>query len=785
MKEYLSRCVRTGGRVLAVAVVVASLVTSRAAGAQTPGTVEGTVVEAQTGAPVAEANVIIEGSGRGATTDESGRYRIVGVPAGEHRVSAQRIGHKKQTKSVTVGAGIENRIDFKLDQAAAIVAPVVVSMTREMQRRADASATIEVLDGAEIRRTRASHPAGIMNRVPGVHVADLTGEGHSTAIRQPISTKPLYLYLEDGIPTRSTGFFNHNALYEVNIPQAGGIEVLKGPGTALYGSDAVGGIVNVLTRPTPNTPTAEISAEGGEHGYRRANLTAGGRYGSQGLRFDLNLTHGDGWKQGSPFDRKSGTIRWESALGSITTKTVVTGSRISQFDVPALSTAQFDTVPRLNKAPIAYRRVDALRFSSVIEKEGKSTLWSLTPYARHNTMELLPNWQLSFDPQVWDTRNNSVGALGRVRFDFAPMRTRVILGTDVDYSPGSFKADGITTQRTGPGNVIWSSYTVTAAHYDYDVTYKSVAPYIHAETSPVSRLRLDAGLRYDYSGYDYETRLAPLATGSHRIPANTSVDYSHLSPKLGASLELAPEVNVFASYRHGFRTPSQSQLFQQNSAANTVDLEPVKVDSYEAGVRGHVASRLLYQISVYTMKMTDDILTFITPANTREAVNAGATRHKGIEIGLGVALLKDLRLDAAYSNSSQRYVEWVPREATDPAQRVDYSGNLIETAPHTLGNLLLTYSPSLLGGGRVAVEWTSLGRYATNPENTNFYGGYRVMNLHFNAMPVKNAEVFARLINLTDRKYGEVVTYDAFQREQFTPGAPRSVFAGLRYSWQR
>jgi outer membrane cobalamin receptor len=90
-----------------------------------------------------------------------------------------------------------------------------------------------------------------MNRLAGVHVSELSGEGHSMAIRQPITTKPMYLFLEDGIPTRATGFFNHNALYEVNIPQSGGIEVLKGPGTAMYGSDAIGGVVNVLTRAAP------------------------------------------------------------------------------------------------------------------------------------------------------------------------------------------------------------------------------------------------------------------------------------------------------------------------------------------------------------------------------------------------------------------------------------------------------------------------------------------------------------------------------------------------------
>ena len=93
-------------------------------------------------------------------------------------------------------------LELALREAAVVVAPVVVSATREEQKRAEGTSTIEVLDGAEIRRTRAAHPAQLMNRLAGVHVSELAGEGHSTAIRQPISTKPLYLYLEDGIPTR-------------------------------------------------------------------------------------------------------------------------------------------------------------------------------------------------------------------------------------------------------------------------------------------------------------------------------------------------------------------------------------------------------------------------------------------------------------------------------------------------------------------------------------------------------------------------------------------------------
>src|SRR5690606_31240150 len=138
----------------------------------------------------------------------------------------------------------------------------------------------------------------------------------------------------------------------------------------------------------------------------------------------------------------------------------------------------------------------------------------------------------------------------------------------------------------------YDTYTPAELQYDYDVTYDAIAPYAHVEASPVARLRVDAGLRLDLSAYDYKTKLEPLATGQFRRPASTRVSYAHLSPKLGAVYEFTPTFALYGSWRHGFRAPSQGQLFQQNSAANTVDLDPVKVDSYELGVRGTVGARL-------------------------------------------------------------------------------------------------------------------------------------------------------------------------------------------------
>jgi outer membrane receptor protein involved in Fe transport len=756
------------------------------------GVVSGRVLSAAGGAPLADVTVRVDGTTRGALTDAEGRFRIGAVPAGARTLVAQRIGHGTLRQEVTVPAGDSVVVTLRLAEEAVVIAPTVVSASRERQRRADASATIDVLDGAELRAARPSHPADVMNRLAGVHVSVLSGEGHSMAIRQPITTKPVYLYLEDGVPTRSTGFFNHNALYEVNIPQSAGVEVLKGPGTALYGSDAIGGVVNVLTRPAPATPSAEVSVEGGAFGYGRLLASGGFTHGQNGLRADLNLTRSDNWKDDAPFTRRSGTLRWDHfTAGGLTMRTVLTGTDVHQQDVPAISPAQFEAERALNRAPIAFRKVQALRASSALELERGSTLWSVTPYARYDVLDLLPSWQLSYDPQVWDTQNSSVGLLAKVRRDFAPVRTRLIAGADVDYSPGSFTAVQAVTTAQGADR-IYASYTPGETHYDYDVTYRQLSPYAQLELSPTSRLRLDAGLRYDMSGYAYDNNLSPLATGAHRRPASTTVSYRHLSPKLGLTFDVGGGASLFASYRHGFRAPSQNQLFQQNSADNTVELEPVKVNSYEAGVRGQLGPRAVFQLSAYDMRITDDILTFITAENQRVASNAGQTRHRGIEGSVGVAVTPQLRLDASYSVASQRYTEWTP-QAAQPASggaaakpEVTYSGNLIEAAPRDLGNVLLTYRAPALRGGRVALEWSHTGRYAMDPGNTHYYGGYELLNAYLDVdVPRYGVELFARGVNLLGRSYAELASWDAFQQTQLTPGAPRAIYAGVKYAWSR
>lgn len=669
---------------------------------------------------------------------------------------------------------VENNSATTLDEVSVIG-------TREAQSINETALSIGVVKKQDIETIKPAHPSEIMERIPGVHVNVTGGEGHMTAIRQPITTNAVYLYLEDGIPTRSTGFFNHNALYEINVPQSDRIEVLKGPGSALYGSDAIGGVINVETKPSPLNSEANVSFEIGDFGWKRLLLGSGNTKGDDGYHASVNLTHTDGWRDSTEYDRQSATVRWDRMLESgATLKTVLSSSSIDQQTAGSsrISENDYYNNPTINYTPISYRKVSALRLSTAYEKESSDSLLSITPYVRSNSMELLPNWSLSYDPVVYETKNDSLGVLLKYRQDYKPNRTRLVMGLDIDYSPGGRVEQQISATKVGN---IYTSYTSGSTLYNYDATFSSLSPYAHLEFSPSDNLRITTGLRYDAMSYEYDNKLTELTTGSHRRPADTTVDFNRLSPKIGMTYKFTPAMSGFISYRQAFRAPSEGQLFRQGQAINTVNLKPIKVESIEFGLRSK-SEKSHYNISFYSMTKKDDILTYRHPDNTRETMNAGETLHQGLEVGVGTKLLDTMMLDIAASYAKHTYEVWQPRST------VIYSGNEMESAPRLILNTRLNYKPTALNGGKVEFEWVKLGEYWIDPDNTNKYSGHDIFNLRFNYFSSKKIEWYARLMNVADKRYATAAKYSpaAFgnpEKFEYSPGMPRTAYVGMKYNF--
>jgi outer membrane receptor protein involved in Fe transport len=738
--------------------------------AQATGTVEGRV-RSLSGEPLVGVVVTIDSLDRHTRTGGDGRYRLDGVPVGRHRVQARAIGYRPVVLAVTVRDGQSAAAEFSLAEAAVVLDAVTV-VTGASRPLNEVPAAVGTVGREELSRGRPAHPSEVMNQVAGVWVNVSGGEGHMAAIRQPMTTEPVYLYLENGVPTRSTGFFNHNALYEINLPLAEGVEVLKGPGTALYGSDAIGGVVNVRTRPPSVRREATLMAEAGPYGWARLLASASNTYGAHGLRADLNLTRTSGWRAGTDYNRQSATVRWDVAGPRTRVNTLLSGSRIDQATAgsSAISEADYLTNPTANYTPISARFVEALRLSVAVDHRTDGGELSVTPYARYNRMELLPNWTLTFDPQRSDSRNFSVGVLARYRHALPPLRAEAVVGIDLDLSPGSRAERALAVTRDGP---VFTSYTVGALNYDYDVTYRGASPYAQVEVHPVSALRLTAGLRYDWMGYGYSNRLDVVQTGAHRRPADTTLSFAHLSPTVGATIMAAPELTVFASYRRGFRVPSEGQIFRQGRAVNTVGLAPVKADSWEAGLRGVVAGLAQYDLAAYAMTKRDDILSLTNPDGSTVTTNAGRTSHRGIEAQLSIRLPAGFLLAVAGSYARHRYQDWQPRAD------LSFNGREIENAPDIVGSVRARYAGPLLGGGDLTAEIMRVGRYWMDPDNTTAYPGHTLLHLRGSYVLFQRVAAYARLHNVTSARYAERASFTQARGAEFAPGMPRTLYAGL------
>lgn len=688
------------------------------------------------------------------------------------------------------------------------LAEVVITATREPELLKETPASIGVIAPESLKLTAPTHPQQILSQVPGVGVSVTNGEGHTTAIRQPFTTSPLYLFLEDGIGVRPTGFFNHNSLYELNIPMAGGVEVTRGPGSALYGSDAIGGIVNVLTRGSGPTPEASLSSEVGSFGWWRVLGSVGSgdqRFGA--LHGDLNLTHTDGWRDRTAYDRQSGNFRWDWRLNEDTRIKTIAGFTHIDQETGANSPLPWDLYrnqPKTNFFSPAYRKVEAFRLSSAFERTVGDGLLSLTPYFRNNLMDLNGSYNFSSDPRIEKTESQSYGLLAKWRQDFPEFkRARIILGIDLENSPGNRQETALNLTKTGSGAYTnYTGYSLGRRIYDYDVTFQSASPYMHTEISPIEKLRVTAGARYDVLGYDFQNNLQGRTSQNganyYGQADSTSKSFTRLSPKVGATYELTPNSSVYASYNQGFRIPSESQLFRagsntnrtnaQSRADNALLLKPIKADQFEVGTRGRVWE-IDYSLAAYELIKRDDLVSQKDPAtNASISQNAGKTESRGIELSLGRALVKTLRLDTSLSYANHEYKEWKGKDSSGNA--FDYAGNQMAAAPHFMGNTRLTWTPTEAISAQL--EWIRIGSYFLQDSNTGTtvgvdkgvsrYGGYDLFNFRSSYALCKNASVFARVMNIADKRYADSASVSS-NTAVYAPGLPRTFYAGLEVKW--
>src|SRR5690606_12003525 len=181
----------------------------------------------------------------------------------------------------------------------------VLSANRgEGAKRYEAPVAISTITSRTIQSTKPTRADELLNKISGVNMVSLGNEQHQMSIRQPMTTKGLFLYLQDGIPIRTTGLYNHNALLEMNMAETKSIEVKKGPASSLYGSEDIGGVVNFISAAPTAVPVLKFSVQGNNIGYRRTDLVSSISSGKWGfLLSGYYATRSNGYLEYSDFQK--------------------------------------------------------------------------------------------------------------------------------------------------------------------------------------------------------------------------------------------------------------------------------------------------------------------------------------------------------------------------------------------------------------------------------------------------------------------------------------------------
>ncbi len=672
---------------------------------------------------------------------------------------------------VTAVASAQTRAQTGTEDENPLLEQVLVTATRQAQNALVLPLTYSGVDKEALEITAPVHPNEIMQRVPGAWISRGNGQESLTALRSPVLTGAggcgSFFMAADSISLRAPGFCNVNQLFDANIEQAERIEVIKGPATALYGTNAMHGVINVLS-PEPLAYNAQyLALEAGPNDYYRGKYGANLASGAHRVSLRLNGSSDGGYQHESGYDQQKLSLRYDYDGPRWQIQSVVEGSNLNQETagyVQGYKAYKDSQLRQTNPNPEAYRDAWSTRAYSLLSTElNNGTVLEFTPYYRKNGMEFLQHylpWKA-----IEKNGHDSFGLRALLRKENEDWGWTS--GVDLEYTDGWLR-------ETQPRP--FSPNQPAGNHYHYSVDALTAAAFGQLMWNFAPGWVADGGLRAESTRYDYKNHLsdgsacAPEATACRFYrPSDRDDTFNNWSANLGLSYEYLTDQVVFARFASGFRTPETSELYRLQAGQRVADLDSEQLSNIEIGLRGQAWSQLDYSLSAYYMEKDDVIYQDVE----RQNVSGARTRHTGLELALNYQLSE--RWYAGMDMTVARHTYRNNPQLLGISQNI--KGNDVDTAPHSFGSARLGWQRN---GQQVEAEWVYMDDYYLDPENDYRYSGHKLLNLRASTGLGKGFSAALRVTNLLDTDYAERADV-GFGQYRYFVGLPRSAFLELRY----
>jgi iron complex outermembrane receptor protein len=762
------------------------------------GAISGVVHARNNGRAVAEAAVTVAGTSTAAVTNELGRFTL-DVPPGDVTIAVEAGGFLPfRSASLPVRRGETITLQIELEPSPMFMERVLVTATKTPLVSGDVAAQTDIVDRQEIDRRGDLTLTQALAHVPGAVVSTQLGIFDSLMLRGMPRGDPEFtntLLLVDGVPQTLSN--NGARIVALPINDASSVEVVRGPGSALYGRTAIGGSVNVLTADPTAVPELRLDLTGGQFdtfkGVARAAGPVsgwGGYYVSVGKErsggYFVNRTTEDfvigntsvfGKLTFAPDARGAGSVsigHVRSDNSTPTNEPIIDGrllheidprfDRFTNFNIPGRNYRQRETRTTLNytrQLTSLVKLHEVFGYRAVQHRFVEDGDFIAGPFdlAVH-TVTMYPFSQQLDEDIFYQEMRVEVGP-GRDR-----LKSSLVLGGSYEWNSGSLDSDfiyndpdlfGFTINYLSPVIPPRSEWQHDTGSRIYHLGIAGVFGQYMFEPTP--RVVVAAGARFDRMALD-NTR-----DGGDKL----ELAFQALSPKASVTVKAVDadggrtRVNVYGAYSQSFLPPRRpSGLLPEDVPLN---LEPEDIANYEGGVKGSVLDGKVAFEATY-FRMTEDGVVLSTRQGPRFVpTNSGQVRYKGFETGVTAAIAPNA---SVYMNASiyrNRFGRFVVEE--DEGDTV-LTGNRLPISPDHVVNW----------GGNVtvrnlvhaSVDIKHVGGVQTNRDNTFALGAFTVVDAAVSWQRGPRVRVTLSAHNLFDEPY-----YWNGDGETADPGRPRQI----------
>ena len=640
---------------------------------------------------------------------------------------------------------------------------VVVTGTRSEEKVERIPANVTVIDQEDIKNSSAKNVPDLLRSQEGIVVRDLLANGKSAQVdlRGFGEAAPYNnLVLVDG---RRVNEIDLSGVDWTQIPldQIERIEIVRGTGTVLYGDNAVGGVINIITKTPSDRFAFSAGATAGSYGRNKEHVSVSGGQGPLAASFYGSDDSTHGYRENNDYRAKDAGGKLVYDAASFLSLNVSGSYHTDDYGLPGpLTKDQLSVNRRASLDPLDKAETEDgyLKLGSDVFFGNWGNLVTDLSYRNRDSKSDFPD---SLFPYVIDSQIETYGFTPRYvhKSDVMGHKNTLITGVDFYWIDQDLKTySGFlssSTTLTGLANISRDSYGL----------------YVNDDFSVLENLILTLGARHEKAEYDLHQRdlsAFPLA------PLDETVEESENAYTAGLTWLYSGKSALFGRYNRSFRFPLTDELVLFDYVAGRIrvnpDLKPQTGDHYEVGARHFFTPYLQANITLYRAEIKDEIF-FNKATFTNE--NYDQTLHQGIEVGAKADFFEWLTLYGNYAYEKATFRDG------------PFDGKDIPAVPRTKFNLgfrIHDVIPNLV----FSADYFYVAESFLISDQANRFEkleSYYTINLRL-SYAWKWLNLFAGVNNVTQQKYSEYGLIGGFTSTPYYYPAPERNWMGgieIRY----